>query len=459
MTGRLGRSPRFSINGSDVLWAAAAGFLSLATGVAAGVAPVMLAGLFATVALTAAFVSRPVAVLFAILLVRASLDRNDSFLNLGVATFAGAVGSLVFISGALALAISAPRLPARTGSLALVGSLALSLASVTWSLDSAEGLRTWLHLGAVAVIFLVAAQAVRTPARLRLLVLVVLISAVVPVITGLYQLATGTTYTRQGFSAIVGTFNHSNGFAFYLMIVTTLAIVLLFEARRMAERAFAAALLLGATVCFVVTYTRSAWLAIVVILALVGFLQYRQLLVVATIALVAGAAAVPSSLGLVEARFADLSAESSGYSDNSWAWRTENWSRMFHFATERPIQGWGISSYPVLAVQEFGSSNPRFSPRRGEAAGVYAHNDYLRLAVEVGIPGLLLWLAFLVSLCAAMWRGTRIAAIRPYAVALFSLMVAVIAISAVDNMQDYTAVMYYLVALCGGVVGVSRAAG
>lgn len=445
----------FSARRSDLAWGLGAGLLSVGAGVLAGFAPLVLAALFVLVAATATITARPVAVLVGVLLLRASLDGLDSLLDLGVATFAGVLGALVFAGGFLALALSGSRLPRAAITVGFLGSLALTLVSIAWSLNPAEGIRTWLHHGAFIALFFLAVAAVRSPDRFRVLVAATLASAIVPLSAGLVQLASGGTFERQGFTGIEGTFDHSNGFAFYLLVIITLAIVTLFESRRLIWRVLTGFLLALCMTAFIATYTRSAWIAVVLILALLAAFQYRQLAVVALVALVVGVVAVPSSVGLVEQRFADLSSESSNYSENSASWRAENWSRMFHFATERPFFGWGVSSYPVLAISEFGRSDPRFSPEDEDSPGVYAHNDYLRLAVEVGVPGLLLWLTALVGTCAAMWRARRIPSIRPYATAMFALMVAVIFISGVDNMQDYQAVMFYLVALCGGVVGVS----
>ena len=416
--------------------------------------PVALVAIAAIVVGTAVLVSRPVGALIGVLLIRAAVDRNDAFFNLGAATVEGMLNAVIVASGALALVLTGARIPGRGIRLALLGSLGVCLLSLLWSIDRAEGVRTWLHLAGIATIFLLAAASIRRPATLRTLVTVTLVSSIVPIAVGLVQLATGSTYTRQGFSAIVGTFDHSNGFAFYLLLVMTLALVTLFE-RRGALRVLAAGVLLTGMVAFVVTYTRSAWIGWVLVLGLLAALQYRRLIVVAVVAVIVAGVMVPSGVGLVEERFADLSSESSRYSDNSLSWREENWSRMFHFATERPAQGWGLASYPDLAIVEFGRSNPRFSPKSATKPGVYAHNDYLRLAVETGVPGMLLWVAVLVGLCAAMWRARRVEEIRPYATAMFAAMVAVIFIGAVDNMQGYTGVMYYLVALCGGVIGVA----
>jgi O-antigen ligase len=63
---------------------------------------------------------------------------------------------------------------------------------------------------------------------------------------------------------------------------------------------------------------------------------------------------------------------------------------------------------------------------------VHAHNDYLELALELGLPGVLLILAFLLWWGAAVWRVWRSAEAGPYARAASIASAAVLAHSLVD---------------------------
>ena len=167
---------------------------------------------------------------------------------------------------------------------------------------------------------------------------------------------------------------------------------------------------------------------------------------------------MPSSVTAVEERFSDLSPSSASYSANSFQWRLENWSRMAPYATDRPLTGHGLGSYLALSDEEFGRFDYDFivpGERPGEQV-VYAHNDYLFLAVEMGIPGAVLWLSIFVGLIFAMARARACPAVRPLATALLAVVAATAVGSGFDNVVLYTVVLLPLMALCGAVAGVHQ---
>lgn len=68
-----------------------------------------------------------------------------------------------------------------------------------------------------------------------------------------------------------------------------------------------------------------------------------------------------------------------------------------------------VAEYPVFGVGlgTYQRVNAVYAPHIGQRD---AHNTYLKLAVEVGIPGLILWLAFIGSLLRYAYRSRRLAA-------------------------------------------------
>jgi len=73
--------------------------------------------------------------------------------------------------------------------------------------------------------------------------------------------------------------------------------------------------------------------------------------------------------------------------------------------------------------------------------------------VETGVPGLLLWVAVLTGLATTALRLRRFDDLAPWAAASAALAVALMVMSAADNIQGYTVVLVYPATLVGALVG------
>jgi O-antigen ligase len=76
--------------------------------------------------------------------------------------------------------------------------------------------------------------------------------------------------------------------------------------------------------------------------------------------------------------------------------------------------------------------------------------------VEMGVPGLVLWVAVLGGLFVSLARRARHPAVGDYAVTLAATTLVLAAISFADNVQAYTVPMFYLFALSGAVIAATR---
>jgi O-antigen ligase len=206
---------------------------------------------------------------------------------------------------------------------------------------------------------------------------------------------------------------------------------------------------------FFLTYTRSAWIGLAVVMVLLAVIQYRRLIPLTVLAALTLVVAVPSTVDQVERRFGDLSSTSPQYSANSWQWRLDHWDHMKAYAASEPYVGHGLASFRPLTFQEYGSENNQF-PIDGPDDGIYPHNDFLGMAVELGYIGAALWIMVLLGLMALTWRARRVPELKPWASGAFALICGVALISAVDNIQLNTGMMFYVLALAGAVVGAMR---
>ncbi|MBU1870518.1 O-antigen ligase family protein, partial [Patescibacteria group bacterium] len=145
------------------------------------------------------------------------------------------------------------------------------------------------------------------------------------------------------------------------------------------------------------TYSRGAWLCLFIILFLLSFLKYRKKLITSLIILLF----LSSSVLFID----NWSQKNYNYSflynfsltrriaeitnfnprTSSFLWRIELWKDMADVFWQKPIFGHGIGSFEKEVLK-----------KRGFYAGSYeAHNDYLCIAVELGIIGLASYLSLI----------------------------------------------------------------
>lgn len=227
--------------------------------------------------------------------------------------------------------------------------------------------------------------------RIRPLLLVAFLSLVVPTLVGVVEWMGSepeTGYNAVAVGRVQSTFVHPNAFATYLVMMAALAVALRPHVRGVSRRWLDLALLatLG---MIVVTYTRSAWLALAVGVFYVGIRQDKRLLWGMLAALVVVVVAVPS----VATRLADLDQSESvpgQVEPNSLSWRIGYWGDVLPYWTESPVTGIGLNM-----VQETA------------AIGLPPHNVFVQAFVETGLFGFFALVVLLVALAADLRLGLR----------------------------------------------------
>jgi putative inorganic carbon (HCO3(-)) transporter len=148
--------------------------------------------------------------------------------------------------------------------------------------------------------------------------------------------------------------------------------------------------------------SRAGWLTL--ILGLLGMAAVRGVrlrvpfLLIAALALLALVALgpVPVSERLVNQNWMTSSAEA------SWAARVERWSRWLWGITEFPLTGTGMDTFRWSAWDKYPFYH---TPLTGDLG--HAHNNYLQTALDLGIPGLVSYLALVGSALVLGWRRYR----------------------------------------------------
>jgi hypothetical protein len=194
---------------------------------------------------------------------------------------------------------------------------------------------------------------------------------------------------RNGSGArAVGSFGQPNELGAFLAMFTVVAVALLPAARRWLARVVLGAAVIVGGVALVTTVSRGAVLAFVVALVFVAMRTSRVMILLLLAALVTAPLWAPDDLKqrVLGTQVESESSDEVGL-EGSAQLRVDTWRAILKVVTEHPLDGVGFCGLATVL------------PETGEALGVEvkdsAHNTYLRFLGEMGIFGLLLFVALL----------------------------------------------------------------
>jgi putative inorganic carbon (HCO3(-)) transporter len=292
--------------------------------------------------------------------------------------------------------------------------------------------------------FFVVVRLIRSGDQLRRVLVAVMVSSLIPIAVALYGALKGGFAEQKGdFSRITSTFQQSNGFSRYIMLIVIVSVALY---RHVSPRARLplAALMACSSISLLLTYTRSAWLATAAALFAIGLLQSRRIVVGLVVTAMALFVTVPSISGRFADLVSDTDTEIPGETHgNSLAWRFAYWTEdVLPLARENPITGIGLKNTPI-ATEE--AKEP--------------HNDFLRAYVETGLVGLAAYLGLIAALIRTARRALRHA--RPgldrgVAVGFTGCVVAFVLVSVVANVMSQVVFLWYFFALAAAAEAVAR---
>jgi O-antigen ligase len=266
--------------------------------------------------------------------------------------------------------------------------------------------------------------------RRRMVVLTIIGSAVIPIAVGTFQSVAGRDLDFRGeFGRVHGTLNHPNPFAIYLVFVSVLAVALLLNVA-WRYRAYLAVFSVIGVWMLVLTYTRGAWIALVIGLGVVLGIGHRRLLPYFAVGVVVLAVLLPG----VRDRFGDLdtAVTQTGAPGNSLAWRIGVWQETLS-EVENPVTGNGLRTSESLIE-----------------SGKLPHNDFVRVYVELGLIGLAVygwWLLRLGQIARNAMTGAFFGLNRGIALAFAGTFAAFLLVSMNSNVISQLVLLWYLVAV------------
>jgi putative inorganic carbon (HCO3(-)) transporter len=167
--------------------------------------------------------------------------------------------------------------------------------------------------------------------------------------------------------------------------------------------AVGAALMLTITgMVVVIAQSRAAWVALVIGLAGLCLVEFRRARLPIAVLLFAGAAALAIlwPLGVGDRLVQQAWTVSPG--ETSWLARVELWSRGLWTTADYPLTGTGMNIFRLMAWRSFPPLHFEF----GKDVG-HAHQAYIQVALDLGLPGLVSYLALLFGAIGSGWLGYR----------------------------------------------------
>lgn len=357
---------------------------------------------------------------------RASLDLVADK-RVGPLNVAAVLGLLVIAAGALHMMNRREFPSPRDVMFPYLLFLIVCVVSLVESPDRMGGIKDLFRFASLFFIYQLVGYIGRTERGMRRVLVAIAISGIGPILVGAYQFATGSGFTiKQGaFVRLEGTFVHPNPFSLYLALVLPALIAAWLVVKEW--RRWLGIIIAGLTVCLVLTFTRTGWIGLFAAVLIMAWLRYRKIFFVIPIVLAAVLFLIPG----VADRFSDLDSTDSprGTTTNSLDWRFEYWSEALQNVGESPVWGQGLGFIRETTEQ-----------------GKEAHNDFVRVLVETGLAGLVLFVWAVARLTVAAVKATRRPATRlrsAVRVAFAGTMVAYVLMSLTSNLISQPAVQWY----------------
>jgi O-antigen ligase len=311
------------------------------------------------------------------------------------------------------------------------------------------------------VFFWLIATVITSERRLRAFLWLLVLASLPLSITALQNYASGSFlrtpdgalpriagYTTAG----SGLATNPNDLALMINLLIPFAVALMLMSRRLLPRLVAATALLLGVAGVVVTFSRAGFLTLAA-MGLVGLLalgRRRPLALLASVGvLVLAASMLPQGYFERLSTITDIESDTTGSAQGRW----NDALVAMEVAVRNPITGVGLDQNVLALNQERG------------ATWREVHNVYLQYAVDLGVPGLVLFLALFVSLFRTAGRvrqaGRGRRGCRDVAVAAGSVQIALVAFAVAAFFHPVAYQFYFFLAagLALAVHNVQRAGG
>lgn len=362
--------------------------------------------------------------------------------------------------------------------------LAVPVVTLLWSPTTVESLRgIFRFVGYYALMWLIV-DAIRTRRQVRHMVVALIVSLVIPIVTGFYQAATGGGQVLWAGALLNRIYGFAGGpftLAYYLILLIPLLLVFFLVEREPKEaipgmrslvesqpdqnagvwqfsRFWLGLLLVAAVAALGMTFIRGAWFALVVSLIILGLargsVRFRQLVFTIPVLVVV----VLVTFSPVLNRLAEVADPNSTFFG-----RMEIWKLAWDWITSSPLTllaGVGMKAFEYYYILMAGPTTEGLYWRRESfLVGNRPHNELLGFTLDVGLIGTIAFIAVLViliRLAVRVYRGSPDPSLRlvvlAFAIGATGLFVGAMG----DNVFSQPSVAVYFWIVAGLVMAISR---
>lgn len=373
--------------------------------------------------------------LFVILYFRASMDPVLNLTKVGGIGF-GALLNLLVVVYFIYVCLKEKFVVPRSFIFVWGAFVVIGLYSILQSPETLTSLRSFFGVLTYFSIFNMVYYFCRKESDVTFLIMFIVLSSVVPFLFSVFEFAlpAGST-TKDGFR-LFGSFSHPNIYAFYLVLIASLCFFSINQRYLYFPRLFitVAKFILATSLIFLIlTKTRSAWLAFVVVITIYGILYNRRyilyLILIAIVAML-----IPSIQERILEVFSGNSVDdlATGESLNSYAWRKVVWAASWEFILQKPFFGHGYDTFSYYFLD--------FFPLE-EKKGYDAHNTYVQIAFDMGFLGVIAYVSIFLTV---LYRVFRIFYIdRSGGAVIIGLIASYLVVGYSDNMLFYLSYNWY----------------
>lgn len=260
--------------------------------------------------------------------------------------------------------------------------IAISSYSIFFAEDRISSLRGIFLLCSYLAIYTLIIATIQNFHDLNKLLSVIAYSSVIPILFGFYQLITntGNTVISPGLNRVMGTFFHPSAFAMYLATIFPIILFKIKISTHARSKIFFTILLFSAIAMIIFSYTRIAWLGLIIALIGLIFIYRKPLLylVFGGFGFIFFSIYSEPIIDRIKEAFI-ISGNQIGFSTlGSVSWRFEQWSIAYKLMSEKPLFGIGWWNFPLY-----------------NSWATTPHNEFLRIGAEAGILALSIYIVLI----------------------------------------------------------------
>ncbi|MCX5895599.1 MAG: O-antigen ligase family protein [Proteobacteria bacterium] len=329
--------------------------------------------------------------------IRGLHDFADLPQRVFIQTIAVCLLLLWFLRTCIKKTVTIPRNPLF---LILPGFIVWSLLTLFWARDTYEGFYAAIHIAACGAVSLMVSTILSDTKWVTRMLWTMLVSATIVVIIGLAQQLLQFQWIPMAISP-AATFGNPNMAADYVAIVLPLIIIMGLSQQRIVIRYVVIAIVLLSIVFLFYTHCRGAALAVVCSSMYMAFLYVRRKYSLpinfkwtgVTVFLIGCLISICVFSGL------NTSLKKAALSE----YRLIAWKNCLEMVKAKPLQGFGAGNFKIFypAYSHKAVIDPAFDTTKHIGK---AHNDYIQIAAELGMPGLLLFLMIPLYGLVLSWR-------------------------------------------------------